>query len=301
MFGSGCKLDDLFLVDRVLALARRIERRRQVAHDRVQQRLHALVAVGRAQINGREFLLDHRVANDVVNQVLADLFLAQQHLHQLVAVHRERFEHVVPGRRGLFLQGGRNRFLAHLLAVRAVEVNRLHRHQVDDALELLLAADRNLHQHGVAAELLLELPHDRLRVRAGAVHLVDERQPRHVVPLHLAIDRDRLRLHAAHRAQHENRAVEHAQAALHLDREVDVARRIDEVDRVVLPLERGGGAGDRDAALLLELHVVHGGAVAAAADVLDLVDAAGVVQNPLAQGRLARVDVGRDADVAKLS
>ena len=193
---------------------------------------------------------------------------------------------------------GRNRFLADLLAVRAVEVQGLHRDQVDHALELVLAADRNLHQHGVAAELLLELLHDRLGIRPGAVHLVDERQPRHVVPLHLAVDGDRLRLHAAHRAQHQHRAVQHAQAPLHLDGEVDVPRRVDQVDLVVVPLDRGGGAGDRDAALALQVHVVHGGAVAVAADVFDLVDAAGVEQNPLAQGRLARVDVGGDADVA---
>ena len=56
-----------------LPLTSAIERRRQVAHDRVQQRLHALVAIGRAQVHGREFLLDHRVADDVVDQLLGDL------------------------------------------------------------------------------------------------------------------------------------------------------------------------------------------------------------------------------------
>ena len=65
------------------------------------------------------------------------------------------------------------------------------------------------------------------------------------------------------------------------------------------PLDRGGGAGDRDAALLLQLHVVHGRAVAAALDLLDPVDAAGVEQDPLAERGLARVDVGGDADVAQ--
>ena len=65
-------------------------------------------------------------------------------------------------------------------------------------------------------------------------------------------------------------------------------------------LSAGGGAGDRDAALLLEVHVVHGGAVAAALHFFDLVDAAGVEQDPLAERRLARVDVGGNADVAKL-
>ena len=63
---------------------------------------------------------------------------------------------------------------------------------------------------------------------------------------------------------------------------------------IVLPshLTRGRGAGDGDAALLFELHVVHGGAVAAAADVFDLVNTAGVEQDALAERRLARVDVG---------
>src|SRR4051812_34958646 len=119
-----------------------------------------------------------------------------------------------------------------------------------------------------------------------------------MIPLHLAIDGNRLRLHAANGAQHQDRPVEDAQAALHFDREVDVPRRINQIDNVVVPLERRGGTGDRDAALFFELHVVHGGAVAAAADVLNFVDPARVIENPLAQGGLTRVDVGRDTDVS---
>ncbi len=46
---------------------------------------------------------------------------------------------------------------------------------------------------------------DLVRIGAGAVHLVDERQPRHVVALHLAVDGQRLRLHAAHGAEHQDR------------------------------------------------------------------------------------------------
>src|SRR5690606_26202120 len=57
---------------------------------------------------------------------------------------------------------------------------------------------------------------------------------------------------------------------------------------------------DRNAALPLQVHVVHGGAIAAATDLANLVDAAGVVQDPLAEGRLTRVDVGRNADVSQL-
>ena len=42
----------------------------------------------------------------------------------------------------------------------------------------------------------------------------------------------------ATRVEHDHAAVEHAQRALHLDREVDVAGRVDDVDLVVVPLDR---------------------------------------------------------------
>src|SRR5262249_49940731 len=128
----------------------------------------------------------------------------------------------------------------------------------------------------------------------------DEREARNVVPLHLAVDGHRLRLNATHRAKHENGAIEDAETALHFDGEVDVTRRVDQVNRMAIPLQTGRGAGDRDAALFFELHEVHRGAIAAAAYVFNLVDTAGVKQNALTQGRFARVDVGRNADVTKL-
>jgi hypothetical protein len=77
-----------------------------------------------------------------------------------------------------------------------------------------------------------------------------------------------------------------------------VAGGIDQVDLVIHPADGRGRGGDGDAALALELHVVHGGAVTAALDLSNPVDAARVVQNPLRQGGFARVDVGGDPDVA---
>ena len=49
----------------------------------------------------------------------------------------------------------------------------------------------------------------------------------------------------------------------------------------------------------LELHVVHRRAFAL--DLLDRVDRAGVVEDPLGERGLARVDVGRDPDVADVA
>jgi hypothetical protein len=78
-----------------------------------------------------------------------------------------------------------------------------------------------------------------------------------------------LRLHAGDAAQHHDGAVEHAQRPLDLDREVDVAGGVDDVDVVRLDADLGraarpGAVGrgrlDGDAALALQLHRVHLGA-----------------------------------------
>src|SRR5205823_14471343 len=65
-----------------------------------------------------------------------------------------------------------------------------------------------------------------------------------------------------------------------------------------LPVQMRGGAGDGDSALALQVHVVHGGAIPAAFDLLDFVDAAGVIEDALAEGRLARINVRRNAEIA---
>src|SRR5690606_12397633 len=137
----------------------------------------------------------------------------------------------------------------------------------------------------------------------GAVHLVDEGQPRHAVLVGLAPDGLRLGLHAADGAQHEHRAVEHAQRALDLDGEVDVPRGVDDVEPVLrqglvhAPPERGGGRRlDGDAALLLLLHPVHRRRTVVG--LAQLVVDAGVEQDALGGGGLAGIDVGRDAEVA---
>ena len=96
--------------------------------------------------------------------------------------------------------------------------------------------------------------------------------------------------------EHDDRAVQHAQGALHLGGEVHVAGGVDHVDLVVLPEAGGGGGSDGDAALLLLFHPVHGGR--ALMDLADLVGLPGVEQDPLGEGGLAGVDVGDDADVA---
>ena len=68
-------------------------------------------------------------------------------------------------------------------------------------------------------------------VGAGAVELVDEAEARHAVAIGLAPDGLGLRLDAGHAVEDDDRAVEHAQAALDLDGEIHVPGRVDKLMR----------------------------------------------------------------------
>ena len=178
-----------------------------------------------------------------------------------------------------------------------------HLDEIDHADELLLGADRNLQQHRLAVEALLNLLDDPEKVRARAVHLVDERDPRNSVLVGLTPNGLRLRLDAADGAEDGYGAVEYAEAALDLDREIDVTRRIDDVDAVLgqglihAPPETGrGGRRDRDAALLLLLHPVHDRSTVV--NLADLVGDTRVEKDTFSRRRLAGIDVRHDANIA---
>ena len=144
-------------------------------------------------------------------------------------------------------------------------------------------------------------------VGAHAVVLVDEGDAGHAVALSLAPHGLGLRLHAGNGVEHGHGAVEHAQGTLHLGREVHVAGGVDDLEAVllaagsaagVLPKAGGGGSGDGHAALLLLDHPVHGSG--AVVHLADLVGLARVVEDALGRGGLACIDVGHDADIARI-
>ena len=174
----------------------------------------------------------------------------------------------------------------------------VHLDQVDDALEVALGADRQLDRDDVGAEAIFHGLHGEVEVRADLVHLVDEADAGDVVLVGLAPDLLGLRLDTLLAVEHGNGTVEHPQAALHLDGEVDVPGGVDDVDLVVVPEAGGRGGGDGDPPLLLLLHPVHGGG--AVVHLTDLVADTGVVEDALGRRRLTGIDVRHDADVADL-
>ena len=79
-----------------------------------------------------------------------------------------------------------------------------------------------------------------------------------------------------------------------------MARRIDQVNVAVIPLHARGGTGDRNTSLAFEIHVVHGRPVTTTLHFLNAVNFSSVIKDALRERRLAGVNVGRNAHVAKI-
>ena len=179
--------------------------------------------------------------------------------------------------------------------------------QVDHALEFFTLADRDEERVSVALELLADVVDGAEVISTGTVHLVNEGDARDAVLVHLAPDGLRLGLHTSNGAENGDGAIEHAERALHLGREVHVARGVDDVDAMVdvremaflgLPAGGDGGRGDRDTTFALLLHPVGGSGTVV--HFAHLVHHSGVKENTLRGGGLAGVDVRGDTDVTRV-
>ena len=112
-----------------------------------------------------------------------------------------------------------------------------------------------------------------VEIGADAVHLIDERNPRHSILIGLTPYSFGLRLHTGDSIENRDSAIEHAQRSLDFHRKIHVARRINDIDAVFLvetrPRSSRRRRRDRDPALALLLHPVHhGGAFVHFADLI---------------------------------
>ncbi len=276
---------------------RHVERRRQIVDHGVEQRLDALVLERRAGEHREERAGDHGLADQPLEGRDVRLLAVQIGGQDLVIELDRGLEQLVAIFQGLILQIGGNLDVVVIGAERFVLPDHPdHAHQIDDAAELVLGADRKLDRDRLGAQALDDIGQAAEEVGADLVHLVGEDDARHLVFVALAPHRFGLRLDALVGIEHAYGAVEHAQRALHLDGEVDMPGGVDDVEALAVPERGGRGRGDGDAALLLLLHPVHGGG--ALMDLADLVALAGVIENPLGRRRLPGIDVGHDAEIA---
>ena len=230
--------------------------------------------------------------------------VGQHGFGQNVAVHRKLIEHLVAPKLGLVAQLRRNLRLDDLAALRVVdEREHPHRDKVDQPAKGLLqvrrtGTDGQVDRDRLAGEPLADFVERAEEIGPLAVHLVNQCDSRHAVLVGLMPHRLALRFDAFPRAEHHHAAVKHAQAALDLSGEIDVAGRIDQIDLNVLPRERDRRGVDRNPPLLLlGVEVGHGGAFI---DGPNAVAEPAVEQHSFGDGSFARVDVGDNADVAKM-
>jgi hypothetical protein len=148
-------------------------------------------------------------------------------------------------------------------------------------------------------QLLVELPSYPEGVGACSVAFVYESDPGNLVSHHLPVNGNRLRLDPADGAQHQNGPVKDSEGAFHFDGEIDVTRRINNIDRVIAPRAISRGRLDGDSALLFEVHEIHCGAHSIfSLHIVYGVNAPGVEQDSLRESRFPGIYVRADADVS---
>ena len=188
-------------------------------------------------------------------------------------------------------------------AQRGAGVAARRRNARDDRLQDLVDAQARLggardRVARVDADHVLDLLLRALGVGLRQVHLVQDRHDFHAeVERRVAVGH-RLRFHALARIDHQQRALARGERAAHLVREVDVARRVDQIEVVDLSVtrlvrERGGLRLDGYPTLLFEIHRVehllfH----------LAIGEAAATLDQAVGERRFAVVDVRDDREVS---
>src|SRR5207244_12372 len=153
----------------------------------------------------------------------------------------------------------------------------------------------------VDADHVLDFLHRLRRIRRGQVDLVQHRDHFHALLDRGVAVRHRLRFDALRSVDHQHRALAGGERAAHFVGKIDMARRIEEVQQVVLAVagaifQRRGLRLDGDAALALELHRVEHLLAH-----LALGESAAHLDEAIGERRLAMVDVRDDGEVSNVA
>ena len=273
---------------------RKFVRCRKVPDDRIQQRLDADVAPRGAGEHRYQPARSHRRAHRLAQQRGGQLAAFQIPLGYLVRPVGKCVDEKLPRPRKIRIGRIRRRTLHHGAVIAPRDP--LHRDQIDDPAQIAVLAPRHLQRYRLGGEQAAHLLKHRSERCAGPIQLVDECDAGDRVTIRLMPYGLRLRLDPLHGREDRHRAVQHAHRTLHLGREVDVTRGIDDVDLVVGPEAGGCGGGDADAAFLFLRHPVGGRL--AVVDLADAVGASGEIEHSLRGGGLAGIDVRDDSYVA---
>ncbi|MPM81011.1 hypothetical protein SDC9_128062 [bioreactor metagenome] len=217
-----------------------VHRRGHIVHNRVQQLLHALVAVRRAAGDGNHFDRQGGFADGGADLFGGDFFPFQIRFHDLVVKVGHRFQQLGAVFLGQVLIFGRNLFHPHILSQLIVIDIGVHVHQIDDPLKGIFASDRQLDGYRIGFEPVKNHVQHVEEIRAHDVHLIDVNHAGDSVMVGLTPYGLGLGLDSAFCAHHGDRAVKDTQTPLHLNGEVHVARCVDDIDTMVFPITGSG-------------------------------------------------------------
>ena len=226
-----------------------------------------------------------------------ELFTVEVALHELLVGFDDGVEQlrVVLADLRLQLCGDLGRF-ALALALRARV--RAHVQEVDDAGQLVLRTDRQMNRDAMLGELFLQRAEDAEEVRALAVEHVHKEHAREVaVGRALPVARC-LHLDAHDPADNEEGTLDDADRGHRVTDEAGVARRVDQIDLAVMPLQMADRRGERHLSSLLVLVPV--GDCGAGLDRAEPVRRAGLKEHRFDERRLSGTAVSDDGDVANL-
>jgi hypothetical protein len=210
---------------------RNFDRARQVLDNSVEKRLNALVLEGRAAEHREELNSDGALADQRADLVIVRHFAFEIGFHRGVVGLDDGLDEQFAVLLGLVLEISRDFNNVPLRAERLVAPDDgVHLDQIDNALEVVLSADRQLHDDRGCTKTGLDHRHRAIEIGAGLVHLVAEDHARDVVLVGLAPDSLGLRLNTGIGVEQRNRAVEHAQRTLDFNGEVNVAWSVDDVE-----------------------------------------------------------------------
>ena len=295
IFLAGFRIDTLNALD--------IRRSRHVIHNRVQQGLNAFILIGRTAEHRIQFAFDGFFADCRFQLFVGDFFAFQIFHHQLIITFGNGFYQNAAVFFSLFLHVGRNFnelfFLTHIVAID----DRFHPDQVNHALELIFTADGDLKGNRICIQPVAHHIHNMEEVSADDVHLIYVCHTRYFVLVSLTPYGFRLGFNAALGRKYCNRSVQYTQGTFNLNREVNVARGINDVDtvRIILLFGTVPHAGrcsgsNGNATFLLLNHPVHGGR--AIMNLTDLMSLTGVEQDAFRGSRFTGVNVCHDADIS---
>ncbi|OPX97908.1 MAG: hypothetical protein A4E60_03146 [Syntrophorhabdus sp. PtaB.Bin047] len=296
LFG-GSPETQFLAATRPALVGRYIVRGRQVVDDGVKEGLNAFVLESTAAQNREYPAFEGPLPDGASYHIDTDFSALEVPGHNVVVDLREAFKHCLP--QGMDPVHVLTRdLLAGTVKAQTVLVvpHHLLFDDINDAYELVTVLERYLEGKRVCPEDVTHHGRALVEVCSGPVHLVDETDAGDTVAVRLSPDGFGLRFDTFDAGKKGDRSVEDAQRPADLYGKIDMPRGVYDIDAMVAPEAGGRGGGDGDAPFLLFFHPVH--RCRAIVNFTYPVVDAGIKEDPLRRGRLARVDVRHDPHVS---